>query len=368
MEKNKCISTTIPPVWIFRISQKIRYFLKSLDSKLVPANVAVFEKSQAFWISKAIGVACELNLADILKSGPKALQEIALIANANEHSLYRLMRALASEGIFKENKGKIFSNTVLSLGLAERKGSMKNMIRHQLNETNWEMIGKLGHSIRTGTSASGEFLGNDIFSHLKSNPEKNELYNTAMSETSALASSAFLAVYSFNKSQIVVDIGGGEGLLLSMILQKNKHLKGILFDLPHVVKKANETFNKFGVEDRASVEEGDFFNKIPAGGDTYIMKNILHAFDDQSCITLLKNLNSVMIKNGNLLIMEAVLSENNRPEYGKIFDLQMLIGTMGGKERTRQEFELLLKQSGFKLNRVLSTVSPFSILEGIKRS
>ena len=366
MEKNKYTSTTMPPVWIFRISQKIRYFLKSLDSKLVPANVAVYEKSQAFWISKAIGVACDLNLADLLRTGPKTISKIAMLTNAHEQSIYRLMRALASEGIFKEKKGRVFSNTALSLGLAEGKGSMKNMIRHQLNKTNWELIGSLHNTVTTGVCASGEFFGVDIFSHLEKNPEKNELYNTAMSETSALASSAFLSVYSFNKSKIVVDIGGGEGLLLSMILQKNKHLKGILFDLPHVVKKAYETFKKFGVEDRALVEEGDFFDKIPDSGDTYIMKNILHAFDDQSCINLLKNLNSVMTKNGNLLIMEAVLSENNRPEYGKIFDLQMLIGTLGGKERTRQEFELLLQQSGFKLNRVLPTVSPFSVLEGKK--
>ncbi len=357
---------TIPPFWIFRLSQKIRLFLRRLELKMVPSSVAVFEKAQAFWISKAIGVSCDLGVADYLLSGPKPINEIASKINADQQALYRLLRALAGEGIFKETGEKVFSNTPLSLGLAETSGSMKNMIRHQLNQTNWEIIGQMGYSIKTGKCSSGEILGTDIFTHLERNPEKNELYNLAMSETSALASAAFLAAYTFNQSRVVVDIGGGEGYLLSVILQKHPHLRGLLFDLPHVIKKADISFEKSGTGERASSIGGSFFETIPANGDTYIMKNILHAFDDSTAVKILRNIFNQIQKGTKLLIMEAVIEENNQPAFGKVFDLQMLIGTEGGKERTRKEFEQILKSSGFVIKRVIATVSPFSIVEAEK--
>jgi hypothetical protein len=358
--------TTIPPTSIYKAILKIRFLLKRIENRMVPASVAVYEKAQYFWMSKAIGVACDLNIADILRTGPKKIEELALASQTNEQALYRLMRALASEGIFKETPGKVFSNTSLSLGLTEGEGSMKNMIKHQLNETNWSIIGKLGYSIATGKPAAREILGTDIFSHLEQNPEKNELYNKAMTDTSALSSAAFLAAYSFKKSKLIVDVGGGEGYLLSNILTRYKHLRGIVFDLPHVVRASSGNFKKFGLEDRSNAVEGDFFDKIPSGGDAYILKNILHAFDDNLCIRLLKNLNDAIAAGTKLLIMEAVIEENNKPAYGKLIDLQMLVGMDGGKERTKNEFEVLLGKSGFRLKKVIPTVSPFSIVEAIK--
>jgi precorrin-6B methylase 2 len=333
---------------------------------MIPPSVAVFEKAQHVWISKAISVACDLNIADILVMGPKKIEEIAATTHTNEQALYRLLRALASEGIFKESKGFIFSNTALSKGLANGKGSMKNMIRHQFNPTNWEIIGKLDFAISTGKSAAIEILGTDVFSHLEKNPDKNELYNKAMTDTSALSSAAFLAAYSFKNHNLIVDVGGGEGYLLSIILNKHKPLRGIVFDLPHVVKAAAANFSKFGLNDRVTIAEGDFFNTVPKGGDVYIMKNILHAFDDQLCKNILENIAKAMEKGATLLIMEAVIEENNQPAFGKLVDLQMLISTNGGKERTKKEFEVLLKNSGFMLKKVIPTVSPFSIVEGRK--
>lgn len=357
---------TIPPLWIFKLSQRLRLFLRRLELKMVPSAVAVFEKAQGFWISKAIGVACDFGIADYLLSGSKSIEEIAREVNADEKALYRLLRALSSEGIFKEEQGKVFSNTPLSKALADTPGSMKNMIRHQLNQTNWEIIGQLGYSIKTGNCSSKEILGTDIFTHLKKNPEKNEMYNLAMSETSALASAAFLAAYSFNKSGVIVDIGGGEGYLLAAILQKHPHLKGVLFDLPHVVINADYTFQKTGLLERLSIVGGSFFETIPVNGDIYIMKNILHAFDDLTAIAILRNINNQIQIGTKLLLMEAVIEKNNRPAYGKLFDLQMLIGTDGGKERTLEEFETILKTSGYNLNKVIPTVSPFSIVEAVK--
>jgi hypothetical protein len=356
----------IPPAGLFRMIKGIRGFFRKMDTAFMPSSVAVFEKAQEIWIAKALGVACELNLADILRSGPKKIQDIAAITNTHSQSLYRLMRALSGEGIFKELPGRIFMNTKLSEALTNEPGSMKFMIQHQMNETNWNIIGKLNYSIKTGENAAQQVLGTNIFDHLSKNPGKNELYNKAMTNTSDLSSTAILSAYSFQNLKKIVDIGGGEGHLLASILLKHKKAEGILFDFEHVVATASNTFERTGTANRVQIMGGNFFVTIPAGGDAYIMKNILHAFDDPTCTGLLKNICKAMNPGAKLLVIETVISENNKPEFGKLFDLQMLLGTDGGKERTRPEFDDILMQSGFKLKRVVQTVSPFSIVEAEK--
>ena len=362
-EDNEVIK--LPPTLIFKVITVIRNFLYNLYFKFVPANVAVFEKAQRFWIAKALGVACELNIADIIDSEPTTINEIAEKSGTLPQPLYRLMRALASDGIFKETEKQVFVNTPLSKALTEGKGSMKYMIQHQLNETNWEIINELSYSLKTGKSAARKLLGTDIFGHLQNHLEKNELYNKAMTNTSDISSAAFVSAYDFSGIENLIDIGGGEGYLLSMVLKKYKKMQGIVFDLPHVVKTAAENFIKFGIENRATAEAGNFFDKIPKGGDAYILKNILHAFDDEVCVKILKSIQESINPDGKLLIIETVIGEDNKPAYGKIFDLQMLLVTDGGKERTRKEFEEIFSKADFKLNRVVDTVSPFSIVEGV---
>ncbi len=184
-----------------------------------------------------------------------------------------------------------------------------------------------------------------------------------MTNTSDIFSEVFVAYYDFSGIKKLIDIGGGEGYLISRILADYPGMQGVVFDQPHVVKTASNIFEKFGVSDRAEAIAGSIFEEIPSGGDGYIMKNILHIFDDKTCIRILRNLKSSMPANGKLLIAETVISEDNKPEFGKLFDLQMLIGTEGGKERTRKEFEDIFNEAGFKLNRIIDTVSPFSIVE-----
>jgi len=166
-----------PPTWIFNIIKTLRTFLNRFERKLVPSSVAVFEKAEGFFIAKAIGVACELNLADILISGPKHIKDIADASNTHEQSLYRLLRALASEGIFKEVKERVFANTSLSRALAEGKGSMKYMIEHQLNETSWDIMGQLDISVKTGKNVARKKLGMDIFEHLSKDEKNYQLYH-----------------------------------------------------------------------------------------------------------------------------------------------------------------------------------------------
>lgn len=330
---------------------------------MVPANIAVFEKTQLFWIAKSLGVACELNLADLIGEGSRSVDSMAEETNTHAPSLYRLMRALASDGIFFEKQPGIFVNTSLSKALMEGKGSMKYMIQHQMNNTNWDVVNELGYSIKTGKSVAVKLFGTDIFEHLKNSPDKNELYNKAMTNTSDISSSAIVSAYDFSNIHNLIDIGGGEGYLLSVILSQYPNMNGTVLDLPHVVEDAKENFRKFEVENRAEVLAGDFFDSIPVKADAYIMKNIIHAFDDSTCIRILEKVRDVMDPGARLLIVDTVIPLNNKPAFGKIFDLQMLIGTNGGKERTKYEFENLLQQAGYKMNRVVDTASPFSIVE-----
>jgi len=328
--------------------------------------MAVFEKAQGFWIAKAISVACELNLAEIVAEDEKSVEEIAIKSKTDSSALYRLMRALASEGIFKETRPKVFRNNKFSNVLKEQPGNLKNMIMHQLNQTNWDVVNELKYSVSSGTNAAQKLLGSDIFTHLENTPEKNELYNKAMSETSGLSSAAIVSAYSFKEIDTLVDIGGGEGALLYTILQKHPSLQGVLFDLPHVVKTAEKIAEKYKVEDRVKIIPGSFFETGLPKADAYLMKNILHAFDDKTCVSLLQSIGKAMNTTGKILIVEAVINEDNKPAFGKLFDLQMLIGSENGKERTESEFRTIFEKGGFRLTRVVKTVAPFSIIEGVK--
>jgi len=328
--------------------------------------MAVFEKTQGFWIAKAIGVACELNLSEIIGSNKKTIEEIAKQSNTNSSALYRLMRALASEGVFKEVSPKVFVNNNFSNALIEGPGNLKNMILHQTSKSNWELINELKYSVISNTNAAQKLFGSDIFTHLENTPEKNKMYNKAMSETSGLSSAAIVSAYSFKEIHTLADIGGGEGALLYTILQKHPSLQGVLFDLPHVVKTAEKIAERFKVEDRVKIIPGSFFETGLPKADAYLMKNILHAFDDETCVSLLQSIGKAMNTTGKILIVESVINEDNKPAFGKLFDLQMLIGSENGRERTENEFRTIFEKGGFRLTRVVKTVAPFSIIEGVK--
>jgi hypothetical protein len=358
---------TVPPVRVYAIINSLRGFFKKLYFRFIPANMAVFEKARGFWIAKSIGVACELNLAEIIGRREMPVDEIAKQSNTEPSALYRLMRALASEGIFEETKSGEFKNNDFSNALTEAPGNLKNMILHQVSESNLRLLSELKHSVVSGKNSAQKLFGTDIFSHLQNNSEKNEMYNKAMSETSLLSSASIVSAYSFKGIDTLADIGGGEGMLLCSVLQKNKDLKGILFDLPHVVATAGEMVKSFGLEERIQIVPGSFFETRLPEADAYLLKNILHAFDDDTCVLLLKSIAKSMIGKGKVLLVETVIKNDNKEAFGKILDLQMLIGTENGRERTEAEFRHVFEAAGFSLNNVVKTVSPFCVIEGVKK-
>ncbi|MFP4023399.1 MAG: methyltransferase [Thiohalospira sp.] len=352
-----------PSPFIIKAFDRFRYFLYKLSRKFTAPNIAIVEMVQSFYVSKAIGVAAELNIAEHLKEHDKNISELAKLTGSHEESLYRLMRMLASQGIFKEKDNRVFAQNRLSKTLVNQTDSMRYMVMHLANTVNWKLFDDLHNVVKTGKNASEKVLGMNIFEYLEKYPEKNNVYNTAMTNSSLMLSYAILSKYSFKDAKYIIDIGGGHGILLSMILLKNKHLKGILFDLPHVIKDADKNFRNYHVSERVKYIEGSFFEIIPSGGDIYIMKNILHNLSDQKAIDILKNIKDVLPEKGNILIIEPVISHKNRYSFAKLFDIQMMVSQDGGKERTKEEYNQIINQAGLKLNRIIKTVAPFSLIE-----
>jgi len=355
------------PVFFFGLIQGIRHWLHNLRLMLIPSYIAVFELAQQFWLSKAIGVACELNIADHLLQKPTHYSVLAEKTGTNPVALYRLLRALAGSGIFREKAPGVFDNTRLSRALTDRKPSMKYMIKHQLNSSNWLIVNELCETIHTGENAAQRILGTSIFEHLSSNPEKNELYNKAMAETSEITGAIIARSYNFSEYKKVVDLGGGKGNLLAAIMKQNQHIEGVVFDLPHVVADAKQMFDELLLGNRISILAGSFFDTIPQGCDVYLLKNIIHAFDDTTCHKILGNIRKVIPQNGIVLLVEIVIEKRHYSAFGSLFDLQMLLATEGGKERTKPEFAQLFSSTGFELTRVLKTLTPFSIIEAKPR-
>lgn len=352
-----------PPTKILKIFERFRYFLVRLSRKFTPANVAIIEMVQGFYVARAIGVATDLNLAEHLKNDEKSIIELAKLTKTHKESLYRLMRMLVSQGVFIEKKNHVFANNRLSRTMLNQQNSMRHMIIHQVNSINWKMFEEMDYVVKTGKNAAQKVLGMDVFEYLEKNPDKNEIYNQAMTNSSIMLSYAILSEYNFSKTKNIIDIGGGQGILLAMILYKYKSIKGKVFDLPHVIEGANKIFEQYGVSDRAEIISGNFFKSIPKGGNMYFLKSIIHNLSDDQCIHLLKDIKSVLPEKGKILIFEPIVENNNRYSFAKLYDIQMLVGRSGGKERTRKEFKEIIQQSGLKLNRIIQTAAPFSIIE-----
>jgi hypothetical protein len=362
MKKRKRLRK-FPHQFFYFLGLRIRRSLVGLSSMMVPAQMAVLEKAQGYWISRAIYTACELNLADHLSSVPKPIAELASLSGTDEQALYRLMRALAGEGVFRELSGKRFTNTRMSQALKDHGDSVKYLVMHLFDPTSRVYLTSLPEAVRQGGIREGKLSGKDLYELMRADREKSDIYDRSMDESSDMISLALLSAYSFQGIKTLVDVGGGRGVLLSKILEDQKGMRGILFDMPNVNAPAEKNFRQNGTLERVSIVSGDFFEDIPAGAEAYLMKNILHAFNDEDCIRLLGKIRTAMAPGGKIIILEAVLRPDNKPAFGKLFDLLMLTGTEGGKERTGEEYEELCDRAGLRITRIVRTVAPFSVIE-----
>jgi SAM-dependent methyltransferase len=315
-------------------------------------------------VSQGIIVAARLGLADLLATGPKDCADLARATGTHAPSLYRLMRLLASMGVFAEDGQHRFALTPSAEFLrSEVSGTLRHMAMHLGEASNWRSWGELLHCVRTGETAFSHLHGMGQFAYLSRHPDEAATFDAFMVDQTALAADAIISAYDFADVRTVVDVGGGRGTLLAALLSAYPALRGVLFDQPRVLDGAKAVLEARGVASRCELNGGDFFQAVPPGGDTYLLQQILHDWNDERAGRILGRCRAALPPGGRLLIVERLIPPGNAPSPAKSVDMQMLV-TLGGRERTKEEYGDLLAGAGFRLTDVRSTQSPFSILEG----
>lgn len=331
----------------------------------IPLQLHMMHLATGHFRTQAIYVAAKLGIADLLKDGSKTVDELSNATKAHACSLYRLLRALASIDIFREEEDGRFCLTPLATTL--RSDSMNSVLPGVLlagSEFHWEAWGNLFYSVMTGESAFEHIHDMRFFDYLPKNPDDGATFDAWMTRSSEMQIPAIMNSYDFSMYQTIVDIGGGHGSLLAAILQTNPHLKGILFDMPEVLKAAKK-FRNAGIDTRCEMTGGDMFKSIPQGGDLYILKTIIHDWSDELSIKILRNCHTAMTDHARLLVIESIVPTGNQPHLSKFMDLNMLVLNHGGRERTESEYRTLFHAAGFRLTNIIKTPSPLSLIEGI---
>ena len=319
-----------------------------------------------YWISQAIYAAAKFGIADHLKDGSKSVDELAEATSTNADALYRLLRALASKGIFAEGEPRQFSLTQLAEPLQNDVPGSKRALALMSGDQQYRAWAEIEYSIQTGETAFDKVFGKPIFDYLGEHEDKARIFDAAMTGIHGRESNAILNAYDFSGGGVLADIGGGNGSQITSVLEKHTTMKGILFDLPHVVDRAKERLATAGLLDRCEVVDGNFFESVPRGADAYMMRHIIHDWDDDKSLTILQNCHAAMSPESKLLIVESVIPAGNEPFGGKLLDLVMLL-IPGGRERTEDEYRTLLEKAGFELSRIVPTSTEISVIEARKR-
>lgn len=328
-----------------------------------PPHAQLIEMSMGHWISRIVYVAAKINLADHLAAGPKSADELAGPTGTHAPALYRLMRTLASLGVLTEDIPHRFSLTPMGEALRTgAPGSARATILTLASDTFTAGFGELLYAVQTGRSGFEKVLGIPIFDWLGKNPEMASLFSETMVGFHGAEPAAVAAAYDFSGFKTIVDVGGATGNLLTTVLAHAPQARGILFDLPHVLRDAPALIQSHGLTDRITLEGGSFFERVPAGGDACLLSHVIHDWNDEKCQILLGHCRRGLNPGGKVLIIEMVLPPGNTPHPGKLLDMMMLVGP-GGRERTEQEYAKLLGLAGLRLNRVVPTESAVSVVE-----
>jgi hypothetical protein len=333
----------------------------------LPPAVALRHLSTGFWVSQAVAVVANLGIADCLRDGPKTSDELAQATGTHAGALYRLLRAVASVGVFAEDaEGRFALTPIAALLRRDHPRSWRAAAIMSGEAWAWRAWEALAYSVRTGKPAFEHVFGMEFDAYLAQHPDAADTFQDFMSVATTEEAMAVAPVYDFSGCRTVVDVGGGRGALLAAILQANPHMRGILFDAPHVVAEADGFLRAQGVAERCQVVGGDFFESVPHGGDVYLLKWILVSWDDDRSVAILRNCRRALPAHGRVLVVERLIPPGNAPFFGKLADLNLLV-MYQGRHRTEAEYRALFAQAGLTLSRVIPTHSPteFSVIEGV---
>lgn len=354
----------IPPARVARVVDRARHHLYRLRQRMVPPPAAMLELIFSATVAQAITAAAELGVADALAKGPLSAEDLAARVEADPDALARLLRALIGIGVFRRCRDGRYALTPLAETLRtdgpESVAGMARWIGSPQHREHWSHV---ADSIRTGKSVVPALRGKPAFDYLADEPELGEIFNQAMTGGSDATTAPVIAAYDFTRYSTIVDVGGGHGRLLSAILAATPAARGVLFDQPQVVRGAPTLLQKYGVDDRVQISEGSFFDSVPAGGDAYVLKSIIHDWPDEDAVTILRNVRAATGAGSHVLLVEFVIPPHDRDFMGKWLDLEMLVA-LSARERDADEFRRLFDQTGFQLTRIVETASPFSVVEG----
>jgi hypothetical protein len=317
-----------------------------------------------FWHTQAIHVAARLGLADLLRDGPRTPADLADATGTDPRALYRLLRALASIAVFAEDEQHRFRLTPLAECLrGDVPGSMRSLAIMR-GVWQYQAWGQLLYSVQTGRSAFEKIHSLPLFDYLPEHPEAGQLFDEAMTGVHGRETAAMLEAYDFSGITTLADVGGGNGSLLSAVLKQHPTMRGLLFDLPAVAGRARANLEGAGLAGRCRVEAGSFFDSVPAGADAYLLRHIIHDWDDEKSVAILQRCRQALGGAGKLLVVEGVVPPGNEPSVSKFFDLSMMV-VPGGMERTEEEYRRLYESAGFRLTRIVPTRTWISVIEGV---
>jgi hypothetical protein len=328
----------------------------------------LYQLVSGYRVSQAIYVVAKLGIADLLADGPEGSDELSRSTDTNEPALYRVLRFLTGVGLFDEIAPRRFALTALGAGLrTDAPGSITPMTLMLLEPCHWQPWGDLLHSVRTGEPAFDHVHGMGTFDYLREHPDSGELFHRAMTSNTARSGDAITRAYDFSGVRSLVDVGGGHGLLLATVLRAYPAMRGVLFDLPEVVAGAAPALEAAGIADRCAVVGGDFFAAVAPGGDAYVLRQIIHDWDDARAAAILTNCRRAMRDGGMVLVVERAIAPDHRQAMAELhLDMEMLVN-VGGIQRTEAEHRALFAASGLRLSAVvpLGDTQHYSVYEGV---
>jgi SAM-dependent methyltransferase len=331
-----------------------------------PSAPALFEMETACWLSQAIYVAAKLGIADLLRDGPQSCVALAIASNSDAPSLFRLMRALSSVGIFAHLGRDRFALSRLAESLqTDVRGSLRAIVI-TIGEIHYQACGSLLYSVQTGSPAFNTLFGTSLFDYLQQNVDAADAFNQGMANASSMLAYAVLMAYDFAGISSIVDIGGGQGNLVEKILQFTPDIRGTVFDTASTIEKAKQVLGNDAWSRRCSYVIGDFFASVPQGAEAYLLCGVIHDWDDRRAIRILKNCRRATAEKGRVLLVDMVVPDLDATSFSKLPDLNMLALT-GGRERTKAEFHVLLDAADYKLTRIIPTMAPQSIIEAVPK-
>lgn len=330
----------------------------------LPPHVQLVQMGTAYWVSSLLYAAAELGIADHLAE-PRSAAEIAPALGVDAPALHRVMRTLASIGVLSERDERRFALTPLGAAMrSDAPGCARSTLRTLSAPLFMRPLMELPYSIKTGKPSWEKTHGAPIFDWFGQHPEEAARFSETMIGIHGREPAAVAAAYDFSTVETIVDVGGASGSMLAAILTRHARSRAVLFDLPQATGDAQSLLHARGVNERITIEHGDFFKAVPTGGDCYILSHIIHDWPEAECLAILGNVRRAMRPTGRVLIIESVLPAGDTPHFGKILDMVMLT-IPGGQERTEREYGSLVARAGFRLQRVVPTESDVSVVEAV---